>query len=111
GNLPAQGGFGGPGTGASIVDGFGIEWKYPGSARHTRNDAAPADKQNFSALMAEFRSEVDAPGRADETTYALSAAIGADQDKIQNVETDKLGQYLTFLDVMTYDMHGAWDAT
>ncbi|KJK56780.1 glycoside hydrolase, partial [Saccharothrix sp. ST-888] len=111
GNLPAQGGFGGPGTGAGIFDGFDIDWEYPGGGGHTGNHASPADKQNFTALMAEFRSELDAQGSADKKTYALSAAVGAGQDKIQNVETDKLGQYLTFLDVMTYDMHGAWDAT
>ncbi|MGE7434839.1 glycosyl hydrolase family 18 protein [Kitasatospora sp. NPDC001175] len=111
GNLPAQGGFGGPGTGAGIFDGFDIDWEYPGGGGHLGNHASPADKQNFTALLGEFRSELDAQGKADNKTYALSAAVGAGQDKIQNVETDKIGQYLTFLDVMTYDMHGAWDPT
>ncbi len=37
--------------------------------------------------------------------------MGAGQDKIKNLETDKIGQYLTFGDPMTYDMHGGWEAT
>ncbi|MFE0459386.1 glycosyl hydrolase family 18 protein [Kitasatospora sp. NPDC058965] len=111
GNLPSDAGFGGPGSAAGIFDGFDLDWEYPGGGGHTGNHSSPADKQNYTALLAEFRSELDAQGKADNKTYALSAAVGAGQDKIQNYETDKIGQYLTFMDVMTYDMHGAWDAT
>ena len=110
GNLPVQGGFGGTGSGAGVFDGFDIDWEYPGGGGHTGNHASTADKQNNTLLFAELRSQLDAQGKADGKTYALSAAVGAGQDKIKNLETDKLGQYLTFLDVMTYDMHGGWDA-
>ncbi|MDH6115727.1 glycosyl hydrolase family 18 protein [Kitasatospora sp. GAS204B] len=110
GNLPTDAGFGGPGSAAGIFDGFDIDWEYPGGGGHTGNHAAPADKQNYTALLAELRSELDAQGKADGRTYALSAAVGAGQDKIQNYETDRIGQSLTFLDLMSYDMHGAWDA-
>ncbi|GAA1241038.1 hypothetical protein GCM10009665_34840 [Kitasatospora nipponensis] len=96
---------------AGIFDGFDIDWEYPGGGGHTGNHSSAADKQNYTALLAELRGELDAQGKTDGKTYALSAAVGAGQDKIQNVETDKIGQYLTFMDVMTYDMHGAWDAT
>ncbi|PYC77304.1 glycoside hydrolase [Streptomyces tateyamensis] len=111
GNLPSDAGFGGPGSGAGVFDGFDLDWEYPGGGGHAGNHSSPADKQNFTALLSEFRTELDAQGKADNKTYALSAAVGAGQDKIQNYETDKIGQYLTFMDVMTYDMHGAWDAT
>ncbi|GAA2743858.1 MULTISPECIES: glycosyl hydrolase family 18 protein [Kitasatospora] len=111
GNLPSQGGFGGPGSAAGVFDGFDIDWEYPGGGGHTGNHAAAADKQNYTALLGELRSQLNAQGAADGKSYALSAAVGAGQDKIKNIETDKIGQYLTFLDVMTYDMHGAWDAT
>ncbi|WP_211785962.1 glycosyl hydrolase family 18 protein [Kitasatospora atroaurantiaca] len=111
GNLPVDGGFGGQGSAAGVFDGFDIDWEYPGGGGHTGNHASAADKQNNTALFAELRAQLNAQGAADGKTYALSAAVGAGQDKIKNIETDKLGQYLTFLDVMTYDMHGAWDAT
>ncbi|WP_354640069.1 glycosyl hydrolase family 18 protein [Kitasatospora camelliae] len=110
GNLPLEGGFGGPGSAAGVFDGFDVDWEYPGGGGHTGNHSSPGDKQNFTLLMAEFRAQLDAQGKADGKTYATAAAVGAGQDKIMNVETDKLGPYLTFLDVMTYDMHGAWDA-
>ncbi|WP_051055368.1 MULTISPECIES: glycosyl hydrolase family 18 protein [Kitasatospora] len=110
GNLPAQGGYGGPGTGKGIFDGFDIDWEYPGGGGHLGNHASPNDKQNFTALLAEFRSQLNTQGTADSKTYALSAALPAGQDKIQYIETDKIGQYLTFADPMTYDMHGGWEA-
>ncbi|MFE9423557.1 glycosyl hydrolase family 18 protein [Kitasatospora sp. NPDC006697] len=111
GNLPSDGGYGGAGTGAGIFDGFDIDWEYPGGGGHTGNNSATADKQNYTALLSEFRSELNTQGAADGKTYALSAALPAGQDKIANIETDKIGQYLTFGDVMTYDMHGGWEAT
>ncbi|MFJ1790691.1 glycosyl hydrolase family 18 protein [Kitasatospora griseola] len=110
GNLPVQGGYGGAGTGAGIFDGIDIDWEYPGGNGHTGNHSSPNDKQNFTSLLAEFRSQLDAQGKTDGKTYGLAAAVGAGQDKIKYVETDKIGQYLTFLDIMTYDMHGGWEA-
>ncbi|GAA4847011.1 glycosyl hydrolase family 18 protein [Kitasatospora terrestris] len=110
GNLPVDGGYGGPGSAAGVFDGFDIDWEYPGGGGHTGNHAAPADKQNFTLLLAELRAQLDAQGKTDGKTYGLAAAVGAGQDKIKNVETDKIGQYLTFLDIMTYDMHGGWEA-
>ncbi len=113
GNLPAQGGYGGPGTAAGIFDGFDIDWEYPANAGgHLGNHQTAADKQNFTALLAEFRSELNAQGQADGHSYALSAALPSGQDKIASgIETDKIGQYLTFADAMSYDMHGGFEPT
>ncbi|MGV9269390.1 glycosyl hydrolase family 18 protein [Kitasatospora sp. NPDC003701] len=110
GNLPTDAGYGGPGSAAGIFDGVDIDWEYPGGGGHTGNLESPNDKQNFTLLLKELREQLDAQGKIDGKTYATAAAVGAGQDKIRNVETDKIGQYLTFLDIMTYDMHGAWDA-
>ncbi|KJK44616.1 glycosyl hydrolase family 18 protein, partial [Saccharothrix sp. ST-888] len=93
------------------VDVFAIDLEYPCCCVHTSNHASPANKQNFTALMAEFRSELDAQGSADKNTYAVSAAVAACTDKTKNTETDKPAEYLTFLHVMTYDLHYAWHAT
>ncbi|MCX4722423.1 glycosyl hydrolase family 18 protein [Streptomyces sp. NBC_01306] len=113
GNLPVQGGYGGDGSAAGIFDGFDIDWEYPGSPNgHTGNHYSTADKANYTKLMAEFRTELDAYGAANGgKKMLLTAALPAGQDKIANLETDKLGQYLDYANVMTYDMHGAWDAT
>ncbi|WP_378732472.1 glycosyl hydrolase family 18 protein [Nocardia brasiliensis] len=110
GNLPKQNGFGGPGTGKGVFDGFDLDWEYPGGGGHVGNHASPADRANFTLLTAEFRKQLDAQGTADGKRYGLTAAVAAGQDKIRHYETNKLGNYLDLVNVMTYDMHGAWDA-
>jgi chitinase len=113
GNLPVQGGYGGTGSGAGIFDGFDIDWEYPGSPNgHTGNHYSANDKANYTKLLAEFRTELDAYGAANGgRKMLLTAALPAGQDKIAQIETDKVGQYLDYANIMTYDMHGAWDAT
>jgi chitinase len=111
GNIPSQGGYGGAGTAAGIFSGFDIDWEYPGGGGHLGNHASAADKQNYTLLLQEFRNELNTQGAADGKTYTLSAALPSGQDKIANIETNNIGQYLTFGDAMTYDMYGAWNAT
>jgi chitinase len=108
GNLPADAGYGGPGTGAGIFDGVDIDWEYPGTAGHTGNHFTAADKQNYTALLSEFRTELNALGGSRKY---LTAAVPAGQDKIANVETNKIGQYLDYANAMTYDMHGGFEPT
>jgi chitinase len=111
GNIPAAGGFGGAGTAAGIFDGFDIDWEYPGSSGgHLGNHVDPTnDPANFTALLSEFRTELNSYGGSKH--YYLTAALPSGQDKVKYIQTDKVGQYLDYGNIMTYDMHGAWDAT
>ncbi|HZU57366.1 MAG TPA: glycosyl hydrolase family 18 protein [Actinocrinis sp.] len=112
GNIPSQGGYGGPGTAAGIFSGFDIDWEYPGNAGgHLGNHYSAADKQNYTLLLQEFRTELNALTSSTGKQYTLSAAVPAGQDKIADIETNNVGQYLTFADVMSYDMHGGWEST
>jgi chitinase len=112
GNLPEENGFGGNGSAAGIFDGFDIDWEYPNSsAGHLGNITSPSDTADYTALLGEFRSELNTAGTANGKTYSLSAALPAGQNNIAEIQTNQIAQYLTFGDVMTYDMYGAWNAT
>ena len=115
GNLPTgiQGDpAGGPGAAAGIFDGFDIDWEFPGVLGHVGNHVSASDKQNFTLLLQEFRTELDAFGSQNGGKhFLLSAAVSVGQDKIAQIETNKVGSSLDFADVMTYDMHGAWETT
>jgi chitinase len=110
GNLPVDGGFGGPGTAAGIFDGIDIDWEYPGVLGHTGNHFTAADKQNFTLLLAEFRTQLDAYGASVGKRMYLTAAVPAGQDKLAQIETNKVGSYLDYANIMSYDMHGGWEA-
>jgi chitinase len=115
GNLPTGIGgdpAGGQGVAANIFDGFDIDWEYPGVLGHVGNHVSAADTQNFTALLQEFRTELDAFGAQNGGKhYLLTAAVSAGQDKIAKIQTSQVGGILDLADVMTYDMHGAWETT
>ncbi|WP_052888761.1 glycosyl hydrolase family 18 protein [Thermogemmatispora carboxidivorans] len=114
GNLPTGIGgdpSGGPAAAAGIFDGFDIDWEYPGVLGHVGNHYGPQDKANFTLLLQEFRSELDAYGASIGKHFMLTAAVPSGQDKIMQIQTDQIGNYLDYADVMTYDMHGAWESS
>ncbi|MDQ1680945.1 MAG: chitinase, partial [Frankiaceae bacterium] len=114
GNLPTGIGgdaSGGLGSAAGVFDGVDIDWEYPGTVGHTGNHVSPNDKANYTLLLQEFRTQLDAYGNSIGKHYLLTSAVPAGQEKLANIETNKVGNYLDYADVMTYDMHGAWDAT
>jgi chitinase len=115
GNLPtgiSGDASGGTGAGAGLFDGIDIDWEYPASAGgHTGNHYSAADTANYTALLAEFRNELDAYGSSIGKHFLLTAALPSGQDKITNVQTDQIGSYLDYGNLMSYDMHGAWEST
>nr|WP_199066775.1 glycosyl hydrolase family 18 protein [Chromobacterium sp. ASV5] len=110
GNLPKGEDAGGPGAALGVFDGFDIDWEYPGGGGLPTNSVDPNDRQNFTLLMAEFRSQLNALSTQNKRRYYLTAAVGSGVDKIRNTEPAAYGSYLDWINVMSYDFHGGWDA-
>ena len=105
GNLPVTDGAGGPGAAAGVFDGIDIDWEYPNACGLSCGGAE--DRANFNALLAEFRTQLNAvrPG------LLLTIAAGAGVDKIRATDPGAYHPSLDFINVMTYDFHGAFDPT
>jgi chitinase len=114
GNLPtgvSGDASGGPASAAGIFDGIDIDWEYVGAPGHTGNHYGAQDTANYTALLQEFRTELDTYGNSIGKHFLLTAAVPSGQDKIAKIETNKVGSYLDFANVMTYDMHGGFEPT
>jgi GH18 family chitinase len=93
-----------------VFDGLDIDWEYPVNGGLT-NNGRPEDKHNFTLLLAELRRELDDLGSADGTHYLLTIAAGGGPGMDQRYERSEIVQYLDWINVMTYDLHGTWDKT
>ena len=77
-------------------DGIDMDWEYPGLPGGNI-DYSPKDKYNYTELIRLLREKLG-PDKV------VSMAAGAMQDCIDNLELDKLLQYMDFINLMTYDM-------
>ncbi len=80
-----------------LFDGIDVDWEYP----------TPEHAEDFLALLAEFRRQMDAhrPG------LTLSIATGASQKNIDAVDWKRAANFLDQVGVMTYDYQGPWSHT
>jgi chitinase len=78
-------------------DGIDIDWEFPGAA----------DSENFTALLQELRSQLDAQGDADGRDYLLTIAAPAGPQHIINLQLALIHPYLDWINLMTYDFSTA----
>ncbi|MBM5570391.1 MULTISPECIES: glycoside hydrolase family 18 protein [Deefgea] len=106
GNVPNKEGKVVPGMAAGVFDGFDIDWEYPASPGNDGNIVRAEDTQNFTALLAEFRKQLDAvkPG------LILTIAAPAATSKSEKIELEKIIPYLNWINLMAYDFTGPWSA-
>ena len=85
--------------GPGIFDGIDLDWEYPVGGGPTAGD--PEDKQRFTAMVAEFRRQLDAvrPG------LLLTAALPARPEDYGHFELSKLSTYFDAISIMAYDLH------
>jgi chitinase len=114
GNLPADGARGGAGAAAGLFDGIDLDWEWPGSAGDADTVFRPEDKQNFTALVREFRSQLDAYATTQKKRrhYELTAFVPTAPAKIDaGFEVRKIMRDLDFVNLQGYDFHGSWEST
>lgn len=92
------------------LDGVDIDWEYPVSGGLAANSRRPEDKHNFTLLMKTLREKLNLRGAIDGKHYILSFAGAAGSWYTKNVELTELSKYVDYANVMTYDIHGTWDA-
>jgi chitinase len=90
-------------------DGLDIDWEYPGGGGKAGNIVREGDKHRYTLLLQEVRRQLDQAEQEDGREYELTAALSADPKKNDGLEHTKLSNILDFLNVMTYDYHGAFD--
>src|SRR6267143_3649033 len=88
-----------------LFDGIDIDWEFPVQGGLKGNVERPADKQNFTLVLAELRRGRDEQGKRDNHHYELTIAASARPSEIANIELDRIVPLLDFINVMTYDYH------
>src|SRR5258705_974926 len=74
-----------------LFDGVDIDWEFPVQGGLKGNVERPADKQNFTLLLAELRRGLDDQGKRDSRHYELTIAASARPSEIANIELDRIG--------------------
>lgn len=105
GNLPGAA----PGAAAGIFDGISIDWEYPDMPGNG-NPHGPQDTANYTALLQEFRTQLNAAAKANGVShYLLTADIGASAEQESHLQIAQVSRTLDWMNVMTFDMHGPWE--
>ncbi|CAL4143886.1 unnamed protein product, partial [Meganyctiphanes norvegica] len=80
-------------------DGLDMDWEYP-----ALRGGVPEDKTNFSILLKELKKAFKSHG------LLLSAAVGMGPTTIASAyDVPSISESLDFINLMTYDFHGAWE--
>ncbi|GAA6205864.1 glycosyl hydrolase family 18 protein [Thalassotalea sp. SU-HH00458] len=99
-------------------DGVDIDYEYPSSM----NDAGHPDdfdisnarraglNASYQVLMKTLRETLDIAGQSAGKHYLLTIASPSSGYLLRGMETFQAAQYLDYVNIMSYDLHGAWNA-
>jgi chitinase len=108
GNLPGAA----PGAAAGVFDGIDLDWEWPSSEGAPGNVIRPEDRENFTALLREYRKQLGQLTWRTRETYDLTAFLPANPAMVdRGFEITKVFGLLTFGTIQGYDYHGPWEGT
>ncbi|MFC8869706.1 chitinase C-terminal domain-containing protein [Streptomyces sp. NPDC057148] len=98
-------------------NGVDIDYEYPTTMKDAGN---PLDwsfangrraglVKGYAALMKTLREKLDRAGAADGRHYLLTVAAPSSGYLLRGMETFQVQKYLDYVNIMSYDLHGAWN--
>lgn len=98
-------------------NGVDIDYEYPTSMKDAghpldwplSNARRSGLVKGYAALMKTLRERLDRAGTADGRHYLLSVAAPSSGYLLRGMETFQVQKYLDYVNIMSYDLHGAWN--
>ncbi|MCX5202614.1 glycosyl hydrolase family 18 protein [Streptomyces sp. NBC_00237] len=98
-------------------NGVDIDYEYPTTMKDAGN---PLDwslsnarraglVKGYAVLMKTLREKLDRAGAADGKHYLLTVAAPSSGYLLRGMETFQVQKYLDYVNIMSYDLHGAWN--
>ena len=83
--------------------GVDIDWEYPCSSE-AGIASSPDDRENFTLLLKELRTRLDALTLKDGKKRLLATALGASPSMLDNIDCPVVAQIVDQVNLMTYDI-------
>ncbi|GAA2990906.1 MULTISPECIES: chitinase C-terminal domain-containing protein [Streptomyces] len=98
-------------------NGVDVDYEYPTTMKdagnpldHTLANARRAGLvKGYGALMKTLREKLDRASAADGRHYLLTVAAPSSGYLLRGMETFQVQKYLDYVNIMSYDLHGAWN--
>lgn len=92
------------------LDGLDFDWEYP-ALQGDNNVVRDTDKENFVAMLKNFREALDSLGVIHNKHYLTTIATGGFRKYLEVNDLRSAAKYLDLVNIMSYDLFGPGDET